>query len=149
VHYVLRLNCSYLGVYTTNSLQREGNYGHFLSKSTNGRVLRVVGMVSTLKRACSMFCPQHAVIRTFKRRTATNGKEITVIFCTNRRMVAFCELLDWFRRLIERALCSALKLQIFGRLYDELSPTGRKLRPFFVQIDEWSHFASCWTGCDA
>jgi hypothetical protein len=55
VHYVLRLNCSKLGVYTTKSLQREGNYSHLLSKSTNGRVLRVVGVVSTIKRACSMF----------------------------------------------------------------------------------------------
>jgi hypothetical protein len=161
VHYVLRLNCSYLGVYTTNSLQREGNYGHFLfkstngrilrvvcwyrhfiqralcfavklqlfrhlydelsptgrklrpflSKSTNGRILRAVGPVSTLNTAGAMFCALHAVIRTFKRRTATNGKEITVIFCPNRRMVLICELLDWLRRLIERALCSARKMQ--------------------------------------
>jgi hypothetical protein len=118
VHYVRRLNCRYWGVYTKNSLQREGNYGHFLSKSTNGRILRAVGLVSTLNTAGAMFCALHAVIRTFKRRTATNGKEITVIFCPNRRMVLFCELLDWLRRLIERALCSALKLQLFGRLYD-------------------------------
>jgi hypothetical protein len=111
VHYVLRLNCSYLGVYTTNSLQREGNYGHLLSKATNGRILRAVGLVTMLNTAGAMFCALHAVIRTLKRRTATNGKEITVIFCPNRRMVAFCELLDWFRRLIERALCSARKMQ--------------------------------------
>jgi hypothetical protein len=64
-------------------------------------------------------------------------------------MVAFCELLGWYRRLIERVICSALKLQLFVRLYDELPPTGRKLQPFFVHIDEWSHFASCWTGFDA
>jgi hypothetical protein len=56
VLYILRLKCSYLGVYTTNSLQREGNYSNFLSKSTNGRVLRVVGLASTLNRACTMFC---------------------------------------------------------------------------------------------
>jgi hypothetical protein len=149
VHYVLRLKCSKLGVCTTKSLQRIGNYSHFLSNSTNGRVLRVVGMVPTLNRARTMFCVLHAVIWSFKRRNVTNGKEITVIFCPNQRMVAFCELLGWYRRLIERALCSALKLQFFGRLCDEISPTGRKLRPFFVQIDEWSHFASCWTGFDA
>jgi hypothetical protein len=45
VRYVLLQKCRNLGVYTMKSLQREGNYGHFLSKSTNGRVLRVVGMV--------------------------------------------------------------------------------------------------------
>jgi hypothetical protein len=83
----------------------------FLSKSTNGRILRAVGLVTMLNTAGAMFCALHAVIRTLKRRTATNGKEITVIFCPNRRMVAFCELLDWFRRLIERALCSARKMQ--------------------------------------
>jgi hypothetical protein len=70
----------------------------------------------------------NAVNWAFVRRNPSNGKEITAIFCTNRRMVAFCELLDWFRRLIERALCSARKMQVFGRLYDELSPTGRKLQ---------------------
>jgi hypothetical protein len=48
VHYVLRLECSKLGVCTTKSLQRVGNYSHFLSKSTNGRDLRLVGLVSTV-----------------------------------------------------------------------------------------------------
>jgi hypothetical protein len=161
VHYVLRLKCSYLGVYTTNSLQREGNYSNFLSKSANGRVLRVVGLASTLNRACTMFCALHAVIWSFKRRNVTNGKEITVIsrqngrmiaffelfagvdtlysvryvllqkcrnlgvytmkslqregnysnFGPNRRMVEFCELLEFCRRLIERSLCSARYMQ--------------------------------------
>jgi hypothetical protein len=55
VHYVLLLKCRNLVVYTTKTLQREGNYSHFLSESRNGRVLRVVGMVSTLNSACSMF----------------------------------------------------------------------------------------------
>jgi hypothetical protein len=85
-----------LGVCTSNSLQRKGNYGHFLSKSTNGPILRAVVLVSTLNTAGAMFCALHAVIRTFKRRTVTNGKEITVIFCPNRRMVAFCELFAGF-----------------------------------------------------
>jgi hypothetical protein len=111
VHYVLRLKCSKLGVCTTKSLQRVGNYSHFLSKSTNGRVLRVVGMVSTLNTAGDMFCALHAVIWSFKRRTVTNGKEITVICCQNRRMVALCELLGWCRRLIQRALCSVRHMQ--------------------------------------
>jgi hypothetical protein len=56
VHYVLRLKCSKLGVCTTKSLQRVGNYSNFLSKSANGRVLRVVGLASTLNRACTLFC---------------------------------------------------------------------------------------------
>jgi hypothetical protein len=136
VHYVLRLNCSSLGVYTTNSLQRVGNYSNFLSKSTNGRVLRVVGISSTLNRARTMFCALHAVIWSFKRRTLSNGKEITVIFCPNRRMVVFYELLGWYRRLIERAPCSTLKMQYVGRLYDEIPPTERKSQSFFVQNNE-------------
>jgi hypothetical protein len=128
VHYVLRVKCSNLAVYTTKSLQRVGNYSHFLSKSTYDHVLRVVGLVSTLNTAGAMFRALHAVIWTSKRRTVTDGKEITVIFCPNRRMVALCELLGRLRRLIERARFSTLKMQLFGRLYDELSPAGRKLQ---------------------
>jgi hypothetical protein len=90
--------------------EREGNSSHFSPKSTYDHVLRVVGLVSTLTTAGAMFCALHAVIWTSKRRTVTNGKEITVIFCPNRRMVEFCELLDWLLRLIERALCSARKM---------------------------------------
>jgi hypothetical protein len=128
VHYVLLQKCRNLGVYTTKSLQRKGNYGHLLSKSTNGRIWRAVGLVSTLNTAGAMFCALHAVLWTSKRRTVTNGNAITVIFCPNRRMVGFGELLDWFRRLIERALYSTLKMQLVGRLYDEIHSTGRKLQ---------------------
>jgi hypothetical protein len=65
VHYVQRVKCSNLGVYTTKSLQRVGNYSHFLSLSTNGRVLRAVGRVSTLNTAGAMFCAQNTVIAAF------------------------------------------------------------------------------------
>jgi hypothetical protein len=99
VLYVLRFKCSYLGLYTTNSLQREGNYSTVLSKSTNGRVLRVVGLASTLNRACTMFCAENAVIWPFKRRNISNGTEITVIFRQNGRLIAFCELFAGFDTL--------------------------------------------------
>jgi hypothetical protein len=113
VHYGLRLNCSYLGVYTTNSLQREGNYGNFLSKSKNGRILRAVGLVSTLNRACTMFRAYSAVIGSFKRRNISNGTEITVMFRQNGRMTAFCELFAGFDTLdsvhyVLRVKCSNL-----------------------------------------
>jgi hypothetical protein len=45
-----------LGVQTSKYLNRNGNYGHFSLKSTNDRVLRVVGLVSKLHTACTVFC---------------------------------------------------------------------------------------------
>jgi hypothetical protein len=36
-------------------LKRDANYGHFASKWTNDRVLRVVGIVSTHNTACTVF----------------------------------------------------------------------------------------------
>jgi hypothetical protein len=57
-------------------------------------------------------------------------------------MIEFCELSGLCRRLIRRALCSARKMQYFGRLNVEISQSGRKLQSFFVEIDECSSFAS-------
>jgi hypothetical protein len=114
------------------SLQRKGNHSHFWSKITNGRVLRAVVLVSTLNTAGAMFCALHAVIRTFKRRTVTNGKEITVIFCPNRRMVPFCELLDWFRRLIERAMFCAWNAVIWAFKRRNIS-NGTEITVIFLQ----------------
>jgi hypothetical protein len=141
VHYVLRLNCSSLGVYTTNSLQREGNYGHFLSKSTNGRVLRVVGIFATLNRARTMFRALHAVIWSFKRRNISNGTEITVISRQNGRMIAFCELFAGFDTLYSvhyillqkcsyLGVCTTKSLQRVGNCSHFLfkSTNGRVLR---------------------
>jgi hypothetical protein len=114
VHYVLRVKCSNLGVLTSNSLQRKGNYDHFLSKSTNGRDLRVVGLVSTLYTACSMFCTKNAVIWAFVRRTLSNGKEITVILRQNRRTIAFCELFAGFDALYSVQYVLRLKCSNLG-----------------------------------
>jgi hypothetical protein len=33
-------------------------------------------------------------------------------------------------------------------LNDEIPPTERKSQSFVVQNNEWSRFASCWTGFD-
>jgi hypothetical protein len=141
VHSVLRLKCSKLGVCTTKSLQRVGNYSNFLSKSTNGRVLRAVGLVSTLNRARTMFCAWNAVIWAFKRRNISNGTEITVIFRQNGRMIAFCELFAGFDTLysvhyVLRVKCSNLgvcttkSLQRVGNYSHFLSKStnGRVLR---------------------
>jgi hypothetical protein len=56
VHNDLRLKCSSLGVYTSKYLNREENYCHFSTKTTNVRILRVVGLVSRLNTACTMIC---------------------------------------------------------------------------------------------
>jgi hypothetical protein len=113
VHYVQRVKCSNLGVYTTKSLQRVGNYSHFLSKSTNGRALLVVGLASTLNTAGAMLCAQNTVIAAFKLQNISNGKEITVIFRQNPRTIACYELFAGFDALysvhyVLRLKCSKL-----------------------------------------
>jgi hypothetical protein len=135
VHSVPRAKCSNLDLQTSNFLNREGNYGYFSSKSTNDRVLQVVGLLSKHNMACTTFCAQNAVIWAFKRRNFSIGKEITVIFRENRRMIEFCGLFGLLRSLIRRALCSACKMQSLGRLNVEISQSGRKLRSFLVKID--------------
>jgi hypothetical protein len=110
VHNALRLKCSSLGAYTTKYLNREENYCLFSTKKTNVRILRIVGLVSRLNKPCRMFCASNAVIWSFKRRNISIGKEITVVFCQNRRMNAFYVLCCLLRRIIRRALCSALKM---------------------------------------
>jgi hypothetical protein len=111
VHNDLRLKCSSLGVYTSIYLNREENYGHFSTKTTNFRIVRVVGLVWMLNTSCTMFCATDAVIWAFKRRNISIGKEITDIFRQNRRMVAFYVLRCLLPRIIQRALCSALEMQ--------------------------------------
>jgi hypothetical protein len=111
VHNDLRLKCSSLGVYTSKYLNREENYGHFSTKTTNVRILRVVGLVSRLNTSYTMLCASNSVIGTFNHRNISMGKEITVIFRQNRRMIAFYVLRCLLPRIIQRALCSALEMQ--------------------------------------
>jgi hypothetical protein len=66
------------------------------------------------------------------------------MFLQNRRMIAFRVLLGLLRSIIQRRLRSARKMQKFGRLNAEISQGGRKLRLFFVKIDELSRFGRCW-----
>jgi hypothetical protein len=97
--------------------------------------MRVVALVSTLMLACVMLFVQNGVMWEFDRRNISNGMAITAIFRQNRRMIAFCEVLGLFRRVIQLALYSARNVY-FGRLNVEISPIGTKVLPFFVKIDE-------------
>jgi hypothetical protein len=149
VQYVLRIKCSNVGLYTSKHLNREEDYCHFSSKSTNCGVLRVVGLVSKLNTSCTMFRASNAVIWVFKRRNISIGKRITVIFRQKRRMFAFCGLLVWFGGSIRRALSSARKMQKVGRFNVEIFQSARQLRSFLDKNDECSHCASCWSGFEA
>jgi hypothetical protein len=92
-------------------LKRKDNYGHSLSKSTNDRVLGVVGIVSTVDTACTMFCAENRVTSAVKRRHIYTGKEITVTLRQNLPMIASWVWLGLCRRFALRALCSARKMQ--------------------------------------
>jgi hypothetical protein len=84
VHNDLRLKFSSLGVYTSIYLNREENYGHFSTKTTNVRIVRVVGLVCMLNTSCTKFCASNAVTCVFIRRNISNDKAITYIFRQNR-----------------------------------------------------------------
>ena len=58
--------------------------------------MRVSGLVPTLQAACTTFCTNNEVKIAFKRRNITNGKEITIYFRQNRRMLAIFEFLGFF-----------------------------------------------------
>jgi hypothetical protein len=98
--------------------------------------VQAVGLGSTLMVACAMLFVYNGMIWTIKRRNISDEKIITITFLQNRRMIAFCEELGLIRRVIQRALFSARNIYYFGRLNVEISPTGTKLMPFFVKIDE-------------
>ena len=65
-------------------------------------------------------CVLHAVRGALKRRSISNGREITHNYCQNRRTIAICVCLGLFRRRKSRALRSARIMQLKDRLNAEI-----------------------------
>ena len=107
--------------------------------------LRVSGIASTSENTCTTFCTHNAVKRAFKRRSISNGREISINFLQNRRIIAVCVYLGLLRRRKTRALRSACITQCKVRLNVEISRTGEKYRLVFYKIDELLQFACIWT----
>ena len=68
---------------------------------------RVSWLVSTLENVCTTFGTHDAVKRAFKLRNILNGREITISYRQNRRIIAICVCLGLFRQWKTRALRSA------------------------------------------
>ena len=100
------------------------------------------------REACTTFCTHNAVKRAFKRRSISNGREISLNFLRNRRIIAICVYLDLFLRWKRRALRSARIMQWKGRLNVEVSQTGEKYRLISFKIDELLQFACIWACFD-
>ena len=94
------------------------------------------GLVSTTKNACTTFCTHNAVQRAFKRRNILNGKEISLNFLQNRRVIEIFVYVGLFRRWKVLALGSACITQCKVVLNDEKTPAGEKYRLIFYKIDE-------------
>ena len=109
--------------------------------------MRVCGLVSTTENACTTFGTHNAVQSAFKRRSISNGREISINFLQNRR-IAVCVYLGLFRRRKTRALRSARITQCKVRLNVEISRTGEKYRLIFYIIDELVQFACIWACFD-
>ena len=98
--------------------------------------------------ACTTFCKHNTVERAFKRRNISNGREISLNFLHNRRIIAICVYLGLFRWRKTRALRSARIKQYKVRLNVEISRTGEKYRLISYKIDELMQFASIWACFD-
>ena len=93
-----------------------------------------------------MFWTNNAVIRAFKRRSISNGREISLNLLQNRRIIATSVYLGSFRRWKTRVLRSARMMQWKVCLNVEISQTGEKYRLIFYKIDELLQFA-CICAC--
>ena len=66
----------------------------------------------------------------------SGGRDKSLNFFQNRRMIAICVFLGLFRRWKSYALRSACKMEWKERLNVEISQTGKKYRLIFVEISE-------------
>ena len=73
-----------------NSLKRARNNAYLSSKSAKEYDLRVSGLTSTTENTRTTFRTHNAVEGAFKRRNISNGREITIYFRLNQRMIAIC-----------------------------------------------------------
>ena len=83
-------------------------------------------LVSTLEIAWTTLRTHNAVKAAFKRRNITNGRETTLIFRHNLRMIAICVCLGLHRCWKTRVPRRACKDEWKERLNVEISQTGEK-----------------------
>ena len=81
-----------------NILNGKEMWLNFSTKSTNYCELCVPGLISTMEKAYTTSCTHNAVQSAFKRRNISNGREITLNFRRNRRIIAIYGYLGLFRR---------------------------------------------------
>ena len=82
-----------------------------MTKSMNDCDLRVSRLISMMENACTAFCTHNAVKTAYKHRNIFNWREMTHNFRQNRRIIAICVCLSFFRRWRTRALSSARTMQ--------------------------------------
>ena len=83
---------------TSKYLKRVGNIAYLSTKSKNYCNLRVPELDSTKENPCTMFRKHNAVQSAFKSRNISNGRDISLNFLQNRRIIAICVYLGLFRR---------------------------------------------------
>ena len=110
--------------------------------------MRVSGIASTTEITCTTFGTLNAVKRAFKRRSISNGREISLNFLQNRRIIAVCVYLGLLRQRKTRALRSASITQCKVRLNVKISRTGEKYCLISYKIDELLQFACIWACFD-
>ena len=86
-----------------------------------------------MESACTRFRTHNAVQSAFKRRNISSGREITLNFLQNRRIIVNYVCLDLFRRWKRRTLRPARITQCKVRLNVAVFRTGDKHRIIFRQ----------------
>ena len=99
---------------------------NFRQKRRNIAISEHLGLFRRWGQVCTTFCTHDAVKRAFKRRKISSGREISLNFLQNRRIMLNYVCLDLFRRWKTCALRSARIMQCKGRLNVEISQTGEK-----------------------
>ena len=89
--------------------------------------------VSSLKNECTTSCKHNALKIAFKRRNISYGRETWHNIRQNRRIIAICVCLGFFRRWKTRALRSARIMQWKERLNRRNISNGREIKHYIPQ----------------
>ena len=98
-----------------------------------------------MENACTTFCTHNAVKIAFLQRSISNGREISLNFLQNRRIIAICVSLGLFRRWTSGVVLRSARITQWKELLVvEVSQTGEKYRLIFYKIDELLQLANIW-----
>ena len=99
--------------------------------------------------ACTKLCTHDAVKRAFRRRSITNGREISLNFTTKSTNYCNLRVSGLVSTLDERSVLRSARIMQWKELLDvEVSQKGEKNRLIFYKIDALLQLAGIWACFD-